>query len=32
LPLTQEVGQAIVAHLKKGRPRANVDTLFLRKR
>jgi len=31
LPLTQEVGQAIVAHLKKGRPR-NVDTLFLHSR
>ena len=32
LPLTKEVGQAIVAHLKKGRPRANVDTLFLHSR
>ena len=29
LPLTQEVGQAIVAYLKKGRPRTNADTLFL---
>jgi site-specific recombinase XerD len=29
LPLTQEVGQAIVAYLKKGRQRTNVDTLFL---
>jgi site-specific recombinase XerD len=32
LPLTQEVGQAIVAYLKKGRPRADVDTLFLHSR
>jgi integrase/recombinase XerD len=30
LPLTQEVGQAIVAYLKKGRPRINADTLFIR--
>ena len=30
LPLTREVGQAIVAYLKKGRPRANVDALFIR--
>jgi integrase/recombinase XerD len=30
LPLTQEVGQAIVAYLKKGRPRTNADTLFIR--
>lgn len=29
LPLSQEVGQAIVAYLKKGRPRTNIDTLFL---
>jgi integrase/recombinase XerD len=29
LPLTQEVGQAIVAYLKKGRPRTNADTLFI---
>ncbi len=29
LPLTQEVGQAIVAYLKKGRPRVNLDTVFL---
>ena len=29
LPLTQEVGQAIVAYLKKGRPRTNTDTLFI---
>jgi len=29
LPLTQEVGQAIVAYLKKGRPGTNVDILFL---
>jgi site-specific recombinase XerD len=30
LPLTQEVGQAIVAYLKKGRPRTNADALFIR--
>jgi integrase/recombinase XerD len=30
LPLAQEVGQAIVAYLKKGRPRTNADTLFIR--
>jgi len=30
LPLTQEVGQAIVAYLKKGRPQINADTLFIR--
>jgi len=30
LPLTQEVGQAIVAYLKKDRPRTNGDTLFIR--
>jgi integrase/recombinase XerD len=29
LPLTQEVGQAIVAYLKKGRPRTNADTFFI---
>jgi integrase/recombinase XerD len=29
LPLTQEVGQAIVAYLKKGRRRTNADTLFI---
>ena len=29
LPLTQEVGRAIVAYLKKGRPRTNADTLFI---
>lgn len=30
LPLTQEVGDAIVTYLNKGRPRANTDTLFIR--
>lgn len=30
LPLTQEVGRAIVAYLKKGRPRTNANTLFIR--
>jgi integrase/recombinase XerD len=30
LPLTQEVGQAIVAYLQDGRPRTNADTLFVR--
>jgi integrase/recombinase XerD len=30
LPLTREVGEAIVAYLKNGRPRTNVDTLFIR--
>jgi len=30
LPLSQEVGRAIVAYLKKGRPRTNADTLFIR--
>jgi integrase/recombinase XerD len=30
LPLTQEVGQAIVAYLQKGRPRSESDTLFIR--
>jgi site-specific recombinase XerD len=29
LPLTQEVGQAIVAYLKKARPRTNANTLFI---
>jgi len=29
LPLSQEVGQAIVAYLKKGRPRTNADTVFV---
>ncbi len=29
LPLTQEVGQAIVAYLKKGRPRTSADTVFV---
>lgn len=29
LPLTQEVGQAIVAYLRKGRPRAKAATLFV---
>jgi site-specific recombinase XerD len=29
LPLTQEVGQAIVAYLKKGRPRTSADRLFI---
>jgi integrase/recombinase XerD len=27
-PLTQEVGRAILAYLKKGRPRTNADTVF----
>lgn len=30
LPLSREVGQAIVAYLKKGRPQTNADTLFIR--
>src|SRR5207302_1942726 len=30
LPLTQEVGEAIVTYLNKGRPRTNTDTLFIR--
>jgi site-specific recombinase XerD len=30
LPLTQEVGDAIVTYLKKGRPRTNTDRLFVR--
>jgi len=29
LPLTQEVGQAIVAYLQEGRPQTNADTLFV---
>lgn len=29
LPLTQEVGQAIVAYLKKGRPQTSADTVFV---
>jgi site-specific recombinase XerD len=29
LPLSQEVGQAIVAYLKKGRPRVNIEAVFL---
>lgn len=32
LPLSQEVGHAIVAYLQKGRPLANTDALFLRTR
>lgn len=32
LPLSQEVGGAIVAYLQEGRPSANTDTLFLRTR
>lgn len=30
LPLTQEIGQAIVTYLEEGRPRTNTDTLFVR--
>lgn len=30
LPLTQEVGQAIVAYLQGGRPRTDADALFVR--
>ena len=30
LPLTQEVGDAIVTYLNKGRPPTNTDTLFIR--
>jgi integrase/recombinase XerD len=30
LPLTQEVGQAIVSYLQNGRPRTGADTLFVR--
>jgi integrase/recombinase XerD len=29
LPLTQEVGQAIVTYLKEGRPRTNTDAMFI---
>jgi site-specific recombinase XerD len=32
LPLTREVGRAIVAYLQKGRPPADTDALFLRTR
>lgn len=32
LPLSQEVGRAIVVYLQKGRPPANTDVLFLRTR
>jgi site-specific recombinase XerD len=32
LPLSREVGQAIVAYLQHGRPRASTDALFLRSR
>jgi site-specific recombinase XerD len=32
LPLTQEVGQAIVTYLRHGRPQARTDTLFVRSR
>jgi integrase/recombinase XerD len=32
LPLTQEVGEAIVAYVQEGRPRAQTDALFLRSR
>jgi len=32
LPLTKEVGEAIVTYLNKGRPRINTDTLFIRGR
>ncbi|AAP85801.1 Tyrosine-type recombinase/integrase (plasmid) [Cupriavidus necator H16] len=30
LPLTQEVGQAIVDYLRQGRPRTDTDTVFVR--
>jgi len=30
LPLTQEIGQAIVTYLQEGRPPTNADTLFVR--
>ena len=30
LPLSQEVGQAIVTYLKNGRPQIDADTLFIR--
>lgn len=32
LPLSQEVGQAIVTYLKKGRPQTNADTVFFSSR
>jgi site-specific recombinase XerD len=32
LPLSQEVGQAIVAYLQEGRPQVNNDALFIRSR
>lgn len=32
LPLTQEVGNAVVAYLQNGRPRTDTDTLFIRSR
>jgi len=32
LPLSQEVGQAIVVYMQEGRPRAHTDALFLRSR
>jgi site-specific recombinase XerD len=32
LPLTQEVGEAIVAYVQNGRPQAEADALFLRSR
>lgn len=32
LPLTQEVGNALVAYLQDGRPRADTDILFIRSR
>ena len=32
LPLTQEMGEALVAYLHEGRPRAHTDALFLRSR
>jgi integrase/recombinase XerD len=32
LPLTQEIGDAIVAYIKDGRPQTDVDALFIRSR
>jgi integrase/recombinase XerD len=32
LPLTQEVGDAIVAYVQEGRPPSHIDRLFLRSR
>jgi integrase/recombinase XerD len=32
LPLTQEIGDAIVAYIKDGRPQTNSDALFIRSR